>query len=88
MKCNLKKEQKQNKEGTSRPSPKKGCFVNKTAQTSRAKSSTYNSNFNADTPRRSEASSSEEEDIGMRKGSRKSNVENTNEDVKGKSSEE
>ena len=36
----------------------------------------------------SEASNSEEEDIGMRKGSKKSNVENTNKEVKWKSREE
>ena len=62
--------------------------MNKTTRTSRATSNTYNSNFNADTPRWSEARSSEEEDIGILKGERKSNVENTNKYVNGKSSEE
>ena len=62
--------------------------MNKTTRKSRATSNIYNSNFNADTTQWSEASSSEEEDIGMRKGRRKSNVKNKNEDVKGKSSEE
>ena len=61
--------------------------MNKTTQISRATSNTYNSNSNADTPLCSEASSSEEEDIGMRKGSGKSNFVNTNEEVKGEISE-
>ena len=39
-------------------------------------------------PQWSEASSNEEEYIGMRKGRRKINVENTNKAVKGKNSEE
>ena len=47
---------------------KKGCFVNKTIRTSQTTSNTYNSDFNADTPLLSEASSSEDEDIGMCKG--------------------
>ena len=50
----------------------------------RAESNTYNSKFNADTPLWSEASSGKEEDIGMRKGREKSNVVNTNEELKGK----
>ena len=41
-----------------------------------------------DTPLWSEASSSEEEDIGMHKGRRKINVENKNKELKGKISEE
>ena len=45
-----KKDRNKNKEGTSKPSPKKRCFVNKTTRTSRAISNTNNSNFNADTP--------------------------------------
>ena len=61
-----------NNKDTSKPSPKKGCFVNKTNQKSRARSYTYKSNLNAKTGSCSEASSSEEEDIGMRKGRRKS----------------
>ena len=48
--------------------------MNKTTQTSQTTSNTYNSDFNADTPLWSEASSSEEEGIGMRKGRIKSNV--------------
>ena len=75
-------------EGTSKPSPKKVCFVNKTTQTSQTTSNTYNSYFNADTTLWNEASSSEEEYIVMRKGRRKGNVENTNKDVKVKNSEE
>ena len=47
--------------------------MNKKTRTSRATSNTYSSNFNADTPQWSEASSSEEEDIGMRKGKRNFN---------------
>ena len=50
--------------------------MNKTTQTSQTTSNTYNSDFNADTPLWSEASISEEEDIGMCKGRRKINVEN------------
>ena len=53
---------------------KKGCFLNKTTQTSPATINTYNSNFNADTPLRGEAHSSDEGDHGIRKGRRKSNV--------------
>ena len=62
--------------------------MNKTTRISQATSNTNNSNFNADTPLWSEASSGEEEDIGMRKDRRKSNVVNTNEEVGGKISEE
>ena len=50
---------------------KKGCFLNKTTQTSKKTSKTYNSDFNVDTPLWSEASSSEEEDIVKRKGKKK-----------------
>ena len=85
---NRKNERNKNKEGTSKPSPKKGFFVNKTTLTSRATSKTYNLNFNAGIPLWSEASSSEEEYIGMLKGRRKSNIENTKEEAKGKKSEE
>ena len=53
--------------------------MNKTTQTSKTTSNIYNSDFNADTPLCSEARSSEEEDILMRKGGRKSNVGNKNE---------
>ena len=77
-----------NKEDTSKTSPEKGCFVNKTNQTSWARNYTYKSNLNVNTGSFSEASSSEEEDIGMHKGRRKINVENKNEDAKGKNSEE
>ena len=38
------------KEGTSKPSPKKGFFVNKILQTSIATSNTYNSDFNVEIP--------------------------------------
>ena len=82
------KVQKKNKEGTSKPSPKKVCFVNKITRTSRATSDTYNSNFNADTPLWSESSSGEEDYIGMLKGRIRSNVENTSKEVKGGSIEE
>ena len=44
--------------------------------------------MNAKTGSCIEASSSEEEDIGMRKGRRKSDFENTNEELNGKSIEE
>ena len=44
--------------------------------------------MNAKTGSCSEASSSEEEDIGMRKGRRKSDFENTNEELNGSSIEE
>ena len=61
--------------------------MNKTTQTIKTTSNTYNYDFNADTSLWGEASSNKEEDIVMRKGRRKSNVENKNEEVKGKSSE-
>ena len=73
------------KEVTSNPSQKKGFFVNKTTRTSWVTSNTSNSNFNADIPQWSESSSSKEEDIVMRKCRRESNVDFTNEEVKGKS---
>ena len=76
-----------NKEDTSKPSPKKCCFLNETNQTSRARSYTYKSNLNTKTGSCSEASSSEEEDIVMRKGRRKSDFENKNEELNGSSSE-
>ena len=44
--------------------------------------------MNAKTCSFSEASSSEEEDVGMRKGRRKSDFENTNEELNGSSSED
>ena len=59
-----------NKEDTSKPYPKKVCFVNETNQTSRARSYTYKSNLNAKTGSCSEASRNEVEYIGMRKGRR------------------
>ena len=67
-----------NKQNTSKPTPKKGCFVNETNQTSPSRSYTYKSNLNAKIGSCSEVSSSEEEDIGMRKGRRKSDLENKN----------
>ena len=65
------------KKDTSKPSPKKGCFVNEKNQTSRARSYNYKSNLNAKKCSCSEASSSKEEDIGMRKGRRKSDFDHT-----------
>ena len=62
--------------------------MNKTTQTSRATSNTYNSIFNANIPQWSEVISIEEEGIGMRKFTRKSNAEIVNEEVKGSSSED
>ena len=62
--------------------------MNKTTQTSQATSNTSNSYFNADIPQCIEASSSEEEEIGILNGRIKSNVKNTNDEVKIKSSEE
>ena len=62
--------------------------MDETNQTSRSRSYTYKSNFNAKTGSCSKASSSEEEDIGMRKGRRKSDFDNTNEESNGKSIEE
>ena len=44
--------------------------------------------LNVKTGSYSEASSSEEEDVGMRKGRRKSDFENTNEELNGSTSEE
>ena len=62
--------------------------MNKTNQTSRARSYTYKSNLNAKTGSCSEASSSEGGDIRMRKGREKSDSENTNKELIGKSIEE
>ena len=61
--------------------------MNKTTRTIRATRNTFNSNFNAVIPQWIESSNSEEEDIGIRKGKRKNNVENTNKEVKVKNSE-
>ena len=62
--------------------------MNKTNQTSRARSYTYKSKLNAKTDSCSEASSSEEEVIEMSKGRRKSDFENTNKELNGSSIEE
>ena len=62
--------------------------MNNTTRTSQATINNHNSNFNAEPQRWSGSSISEEEDIGMCKGRRKSNVDNTNKKLKGKSSEE
>ena len=48
--------------------------MNNTTGTSRVTSNTYYSNFNSDTPLWIESSSSEEEDIVIRKVTRKINV--------------
>ena len=61
--------------------------MNKSTQTSRATSNTSNSDFNSNLLQWSKASSSDEEDIGMRKCRRKSKYEITNEESKGKISE-
>ena len=53
------------KEGTSKPSPQKYWFLNKITRKSQSTINTSNSNFNANIPQWSEASSSEEEDIGI-----------------------
>ena len=58
-----------------------------TNQTGRAISYSYKSNLNAKTGSFSEAISSEEGDIGMSKGRRKSDFENKNEELNGSSSE-
>ena len=52
--------------------------MDETNQTSRAKSYSYKSNSNAKTGSCREASSSEEEDVGMRKNRRKGDFEKTN----------
>ena len=83
-----KKYRNKRKEGTSKPSPKTSCFVNKITQISQATSNTYKLNFIVDIPHCSKASSSEEEDIGIRKGRRKIHVEVIHEEVKVSSSEE
>ena len=75
------------KENTSKPSPKKCCFVDETKKTSRAKSYSYKSNSNAKKGACSEASISEEEDVGMRKSRRKSDFKHTNKKSNGKSIE-
>ena len=62
--------------------------MNKTNQTSRARSYTYKSNLNAKTGSCIEASSNEEEDNGMPKGQRKSDFDDTNKELNGSSIEE
>ena len=59
------------KENTSKASPKKCCFVDETNKKCRSKSYSHKSNYNAKTGACSEASSSEEEYVGMRKSRRK-----------------
>ena len=54
-----KKDRNKKKEGISKPSPKKGCFVNKKTRTSQATSNTSNSDINMDIPQCIEAISSE-----------------------------
>ena len=61
--------------------------MNEKNKKSRARIYSYKSNLNAKTGSCSEASSSEEEYIGMRKGRINSDLENTNEESNGKSSE-
>ena len=62
--------------------------MDETNQTSRARIYSYRSNLKEKTSSCSEASSSEKEDVGIRKSSRKSNFENTDEESNGKSIEE
>ena len=62
--------------------------MDETNQTSRAISYTYKSDLNVKTGSFSQASISEEEDIGMRKGRRKGDFDNKNEELNGSSSEE
>ena len=62
--------------------------MDETNQTSRARSYSYKSNLNAKTGSCIESSSSEEEDVGMRKNRRKSDFDNTNEESNGKTIEE
>ena len=50
--------------------------MNKTTRTSQATRNTHNSDFNTETPQWSASGSSEEEDIEMLQGRRKSNPEN------------
>ena len=49
VRLNREKKDKK-KEGTSKPFPKKGCFVNKTTRTSRVTTNTSHLNFNMDIP--------------------------------------
>ena len=63
-------------------------FLNETNQTDQERSYTYNSNLNAKTGSCSGAIISEEEDIGMLKGRRKSDFQNTDKELNGGSSEE
>ena len=46
-----KKARNKRKEGTSKNSPNKACFVNKPTPTSKSTSNTSNSKFNANIPR-------------------------------------
>ena len=65
----------------------KSCFVNNKTRTSQATSNTSISKFNDNIPQWSESSSSEEENIGISKRRRESNVEMIHEVVKGSSSD-
>ena len=62
--------------------------MNKRKPTSQATSNTSNSNFIPDIPHLSEASSSEDEDIGIHKCGKKIHAEIINEEVKREISEE
>ena len=64
-----------NKEETSKPSKKRFFFVDETNQTILSRSYSYKSDLNAKTGSCSEASSSEEEDTGIRKCRRKSRID-------------
>ena len=62
--------------------------MDETNKTSQAKSYSYKSNLNAKKGACSDASSSEEEDVGILKSRRKGDFEHTDEESNGKSSEE
>ena len=67
---------------------KKGCFADETNRISQANSDPYKSNLNEKTGSFIEVSSSEEEDVGMRKIRRKIDFDNTNKESNGNIIEE
>ena len=68
------------RKNTSKPSPKKCCFEDKTKRTSQANSDSYKTDLNAKKGSCNEARSSEEEHVGMRDSMRKCDFEHSNEE--------
>ena len=75
-------------ENTSKPYPKKGCFEDKTNRTSQENIHSYKTDLNAKKVACNEASSSEEEHVGMRDSMRKGDFEHSNKESNRNSSDE